>query len=397
MIRVRNMEEKHSKIQSIMEYKDKLKMLRNQRVLAAMIAVILIFGTALGISGYVRYRTYNSYETVRSILGEDTLSSDYVKLGENVLRYGINGARLTDKNGNELWNTAYAMENPTAQVTLDTAAVYEQNGTSLRTFNADGQQGEITTPYPIRKAKAAGQGVAAAILEDGENTWIKYYNTDGSEIASFRTRIDSPGYPMDLCLSPDGMTLAVTYTYMENGQMCSQVAFYNFGSAGKQKKDHLVQAFSYSGLMIPQIEYVDDDLCVAFTEKGFLTFQGSASPVETGKVEEEQEILSVSLSSAGVAMVVRSQNEENLYTLKMYTLSGSLRMQEEFSFSYEHLSMEENQILLWNRSEFLVCSFDGVAKFRGKPEEGEIRIIIGLGKQQYLGVLDQGLIYMKLK
>lgn len=397
MIQVRNMEEKYSKIQSIMEYKNKLKVLRNQRVLTALIAVILIFGTALGISGYVRYRTYSSYETVRSELGEDTISSEYVKLGDHVLRYGISGARLTDKNGNELWSTAYAMENPTAQVTLDTAAVYEKNGTSIRTFDADGQKGEITTPYPILKAKTASQGVAAAILEDGENTWIKYYDTDGSEIASFRTRIDSPGYPLDLCLSPDGMTLAVAYTYMENGQVCSQVAFYNFGNAGKQKKDHLVQVFSYNGIIIPQIEYVNENLCVACTETGFLTFRGSSVPEEGVQVEEEKEILSISLSSSGVAMVVKNQNDESLYMLKKYSLSGGLEMQEEFSFAYEHLSMEENQILLWNRNEFLVCSFDGVAKFRGKPEEGEIREIIGLGKQQYLGVLDQGLIYMKLK
>lgn len=391
------MEEKRSKIQSIMEYRERLKGLRNRRALIAVGAAVLILAAALGIGAFVRYRTYSSYKVTRSDMEEDTLSSGYVKMGDNVLRYGISGARLTDKNGKELWSTAYSMENPAAQVTVGAVAVYEQNGTTIRTFNQDGQQGLITTPYPIRKAKAAGQGVAAAILEDGDNTWIKYYSMDGSEIASFRTRIDSPGYPMDLSLSPDGMTLAVAYAYPENGQIRSQVAFYNFGSAGKNQKDNIVQALSYSGVLIPQIDYVSEDTCVAYTDSGFLTFTGTDRPEETARVEEEQEILSISKSSAGVAIVEKSQDAENPYTLKMYTLSGKEQMQENFSFNCEHLSVEENQILLWNRGEFVVYSFYGVEKFRGTTEEGQIQNIIGLGKRRYLGVLDQGLIYMKLK
>ena len=53
--------------------------------------------------------------------------------------------------------------------------------------------------------------------------------------------MDSPGYPMDLSLSPDGMMMAVAYVYLENGQIKSQVAFYHFGSAGKNQKDNLIK------------------------------------------------------------------------------------------------------------------------------------------------------------
>ena len=50
------------------------------------------------------------------------------------------------------------------------------------------------------KASVAGQGVVAAILENNGESWIKYYNTDGTEIASSHPNMDSPGYPMDLSL-----------------------------------------------------------------------------------------------------------------------------------------------------------------------------------------------------
>lgn len=391
------MEEKNSKIQSIIEYKEKLKDFRNRRAMVVAAVVILILAAALGIAGFIRYRTFSSYETISFDMEEDTLSSGYVKLGENVLRYGISGARLTDRDENELWSIAYSMDNPAAEVSGEAGAVYEQGGTSIRTFGADGQLGQVTTPYPIRKAKAAAQGVTAAILEDGDNTWLKYYSTDGTEIASFRTQIDSPGYPMDLSLSPDGMTLAVAYVYPGEGQVKSQVAFYNFGSAGKSQKDHLVKAVSYDDLLIPQLDYVDENTCVAYTEKGFLVFEGTTDPEETAKVEESQEILSICKNDSYVVMTVESSDVLQPYTLKLYSLSGKEIFQENFDFSYENMEMDEDQILLWNRGEFAIYNFSGVEKFNGSVEEGQIQEIIGVGNRNYLGVLDQGLLYMKLR
>ena len=391
------MEEKDNKIRSIIDYKEKLRWLRNRRVLTVAAIVILVLAAAFGIRGFLLYRTFGSYEVTSSDLEKDTLSSGYVKLENYIFRYGISGASLMDGEGKELWSVAFSMEKPEVEVCGGAVAVYEQGGTSIRTFNVDGQQGEMTTPYPIRKAKAAEQGVAAAILEDGDNTWLKYYSTDGTEIASFRTQIDSPGYPMDLSLSPDGMTMAVAYVYPENGQIRSQIAFYNFGSAGKNQKDNLVKAVSYDNLIIPQLEYVNDKVCVAYTEDGFLVFEGTASPEETVRVQESQAILSVCKNSSYVAMVVRSGDDVSPYTLKLYSISGREIFQENFSFSYEDMGIDNNRILLWNRGEFAVYNFSGIQKFQGTMEEGQIQNILGLGREKYLGILDQGLVYMKLR
>ena len=54
------MEEKNSKIQSIIEYKEKLKDFRNRRAMVAAAVVILILAAALGIAGFIRYRTFSS-------------------------------------------------------------------------------------------------------------------------------------------------------------------------------------------------------------------------------------------------------------------------------------------------------------------------------------------------
>lgn len=121
------------------------------------------------------------------------------------------------------------------------------------------------------------------------------------------------------------------------------------------------------------------------------------SAEETAKVEESQEILSICKNDSHVAMTVESSDVLQPYTLKLYSLSGKEIFQENFDFSYENMEMDEDQILLWNRGEFAIYNFSGVEKFNGSVEEGQIQEIIGLGNRNYLGVLDQGLLYMKLR
>ena len=50
----------------------------------------------------------------------------------------------------------------------------------------------------------AGQGVVAAILENNGESWIKYYNTDGTEIAS-HLNMGQSGHLMGFSLSADGL------------------------------------------------------------------------------------------------------------------------------------------------------------------------------------------------
>ena len=164
--------------------------------------------------------------------------------GYGFVRYGIDGIELRDRKNQTLWSDHYTMENPQMISCGDAIAIYDKNGTKIVVYDADGKAGEITASYPIVKASVAGQGVVAAILENNGESWIKYYNTDGTEIASSHPNMDSPGYPMDLSLSSDGLWMAVSYAYEDGGKMKSQVAFYNFGSRGEDLVDTLASSSS---------------------------------------------------------------------------------------------------------------------------------------------------------
>ena len=52
--------------------------------------------------------------------------------------------------------------------------------------------------------------------------------------------------------------------------------------------------------MIPQLDFVDDSTCVAYTEDGFLVFEGTDDPVET--VSEWRKVRRFSVSAKTVNM-----------------------------------------------------------------------------------------------
>ena len=105
--------------------------------------------------------------------------------------------------------------------------LYDKSGTTIVVCDETGQIGTVSTTLPIQKAEVAEQGVVAAILEDGDSTWIQYFDQQGEMIASFRTAMDATGYPMDLSLSSNGMLLGVSYLKMENGVPKTELNFYN--------------------------------------------------------------------------------------------------------------------------------------------------------------------------
>ena len=385
------------KVQRIEEYKEKEKKIRHLRVAIGLAAAAGILIAGLLISAGVKYRTYHSYEVLESSQQEDTLTYSFIGVGNNVFRFGIDSAQLRNRKDEVLWNDTYVMNHPQAVSCEEAVAVYDKDGTSILIYDANGRIGSVSTKLPIVKATVAAQGVVAAILENGEDTWIKYYSTDGEEIASFRTRMDSPGYPMDISLSSDGLMMGVSYAYAESGQMKTQIAFYNFGSTGQNLVDNLVKAETYSDALCPEIKYVNEDTCIAFFDDGFHVYEGTKNPKEIAKVEEEREIISCTSNSSRIAMIFRGDDEEHPYLLKVYNLYGKEIFSKEFDFSYHTIQMDERQILLLNRREMCIYSLDGVEKFRGVIGESQINNVIGLGRSQYFAVAEGEVMILQMK
>lgn len=340
---------------------------------------------------------YQSYKVVTETVQEDTVSVQYTEFGDNILKYGGDEVSLQNRQGETVWNEPQTMDNPTVDICDEYCVVYDKKGTVLTIFNLEGKAGSIQTSLPILKAKVASQGVTAVVLEDGETTWINVYNVKGGEIVTAKTRVDSPGYPVDISISGDGLLLAVSYLKVENNKPASYVAFYNFGNTGQNQMDNMVSGYTYSDVIVPDVEYLNNSCAVAFRDDGFVIFKGKQIPEETVTVKTENEILAVFCNDDGIGLVFRDTESDSPYRMELYDSSGKLKYTTGLDISFDHIDISKDQIILYNNNEFAVYTLKAKCRYEGTLKEGNIQSIFKVAKNRYMAVLDGGVETIKLK
>lgn len=287
----------------------------------------------------------------------------------------------------------FEMTNPGSDVRKDTAVIYDKKGTLMYVLKKDKPIGPIETKFPILKAKVTEKGTVAAVLEDGEKTWINYYAADGSVIAENQTRMGNPGYPLDMAVSPGGETIGVSYLYIDNGEISSRVIYYNFGDAGQNKVDNIVADFTYEGTIVPQIIYLNERTCVLFRDNGFSIFEGEDVPKEKVKENIKTEIVSTFYNDKYFGIVLKGGEEENdeAYTMKIYDPSGRVKFAKGFSSEYQNIGISEDMIIMFDDTRIKMYNLNGVLKFDAESEEGAVKNLFQISPQKYIMVSENGI------
>ena len=357
--------------------------------------VAVIVAAITGITFYVEKRSYHNYKVVQSSEQEDVVSTSYLEMDGDILRYSPDGVSLVSDSMSTIWSENYQMQNPVADVNGTHAVIADKEGTALEIYDKSGKTGSITTSYSIVKAKVSKSGVVAAILDGGDDTWIDFYSTDGSLIAENQTKVDDPGYPMDVALSDDGVIMMVTYQFVEGSDTTSYVAFYNFGDVGQNEDDRIVSGYKYEGVVIPQIQYLSNNRSVALKDNGFTIYQGSQIPKEVKTVETDKEIVSTFYDDDMIGMVFKNDSKDKQYTMEVYTTEGKLKFKQDFNIPYTTIRLNGGNILMYNSSQMCVMNSRGVQKYMGSVD-GTIKDFFKIGWNRYMLVLDSGVDVIKL-
>ena len=363
------------------------------RVGAAAAAVALV-----AVAGILTARNwqYGSYKVVSSSDQEDTQSTQYVGFGGHVLKYSGDEVALIDTGGETIWSDPQEMENPVADICGDSCVVYDKSGRTMAVYNSEGRQGFIETSLPIMKARTASQGVVAAILEDGETTWINFYDKDGSEIATGKTSVDSPGYPVDLDVSENGLLIGVAYLTVADNQVSSYVAFYNFGNTGQNQMDNMVSGYTYDDVVAPRIYYMDASRAAVLRDDGFVLYQGRQIPEETKTVQAEGEIVSTFFDERHLGLVYHTTEGEDPYRMVVYDAAGNEEFSQTFDFSYDNIQISQDQIIMYNSNEFAIYTMYGVCRYQGSLKEGSIQNIFRVAGNRYMVIMENGIQTIKL-
>lgn len=355
-------------------------------VVAVIAAVCLVFL-------YVEKRSYHSYKVLNTSEQEDVVSTQYVEMDGDILRYSPDGVSVVDSSMNTVWNETYTMQNPIADVNGSRAVIADSEGTSLYICDKKGVTGTVTTSYSIVKVRVAANGMVAAILDNDENTWINFYNSDGSLVAENLTKIDDPGYPMDVAVSDNGVMM-VTFQYVDGSKTTSYVAFYNYGDVEQNEDDRIVSGYTYENVVIPQVECISESQYIALRDDGFSTYQGNQIPKEVKTINVKQEIVSTFFDDQRIGLVFKNNSKDSEYTMEVYSMNGQLKFRKNFNVAYSTIKMSDGNIIMYNSSQICVMNSRGVQKYMGSVD-GTIRDFFKIGWNKYLMVMDNGVSTIK--
>ena len=394
--------QKMAKVQGVSEeeYADnyELRLSRHKRniVKKTVITVVAIAAAVTAVGFYIEKRSYHNYKVVQSSEQEDVVSTSYIEMDGDILRYSPDGVSLVSDKMSTLWSETYQMQNPVADVNGTRAVIADKDGTTLEIYDKSGKTGSVTTSYSIIKARVSKSGLVAAILDGGDDTWIDFYSTDGSLIAENQTKIDDPGYPLDIAVSEDGVVMMVTYQFVDGSDTTSYVAFYNFGDVGQNEDDRIVSGYKYEVVVVPQIQYLSNNRSIALKDNGFTIYQGSQIPKEVKTIETDKEIVSTFYDDDMVGLVFKNDSKDKQYIMEVYnTADGKLKFKEDFNIPYTTIKLSGGNILMYNSSQMCVMNSRGVQKYLGSVD-GTIKDFFKIGMNRYLLVLDSGVDVIKL-
>ena len=342
------------------------RMLRNRWVIFGLVVAVLVAAGSL----YLNFHVSRSYSVLSSEKRTDINGTKYERFGNNLLKYSPDGVSCLSDEGNTLWSRTFSIQSPLLDICDTTAVIGEEDGTQVYIYNSDGQIGQFQTLLPIEKIRVAKQGVVAVILEDTNSVWINFYDSEGELIAENRTSLEESGYPLDIALSPDGMKMMVSFLKTTDGNVETNVSFYNFDSIGQANVNNLVNTVTHENIAVPE---------------------------ESANVTFEEEILSVFYDDEHLGFVFQSDEEEHKYLLRVYNMNGRRTAQKCFDFDYKEIGMDEGKILMIQEGAMAVFTAGGRLRAEIKYEKPIENVLAMDGFAKYMILTQESMDKIRLK
>lgn len=369
----------------MLDLSSKLRLHKNKVRIRTAVILTIVLVASVGYGVYHHVKVYRHYTLVSGEERSDDNATQYVFLKKGcILKCNPNGVTCVNKSNEVQWNTTFTMQNPILDICGTTVAVADQRGNEVYIFNENGLVGNFKVEYTLTKIRVAKQGVVAAVLEDGDVTWINVYDSNGNIIVKNKTSIGKAGYPLDMDISSDGLKMAVSFAGIQNQMLNFKVDFYNFSSVGKDQENNLVKEVEYENSVIPQVQFLGGDYAVAFRDDGVTVFSGKHVPEEKKNIAVGQEIVSTFYDDDYFGIITESDEEEQThrYKMELYRKNGTKCFQTYFDMEYSEVKIHGEEVFLYNSSETMIYTTAGKLKYSAAYDKqiSEVIPAEGLGK-----------------
>lgn len=379
------------------DYRDKIFHHKLTIVYRVLLAVVLVAAVAAAVRIYLANQVYTKFETIKTIDKVGTSDGVFQKYQDNLLTYSKDGISAYDKDGKQLWNQTYEMQEPIVVSRGGHVAVADYKGSLLYLIGPGGNATTVETNLPILDLDVSSSGIAIAALQDDSTIYLRMFSTTGDVISEIKTSMQKSGYPLAFAVSPDNIKVGVSYLKAEGGKINTSLAFYNFGGVGQNETDNLVSGYDYAGELFPLLFYPNEDNALAVGDKRVLILKGKQKPTLQTEIELDDEVQSVFYNGTNFALVFRNTEQDGGYSIRVYDMNGRKKMTETIDFEYTDLIVENDRILVYNQNQLVIYGLNGVKKYEGELG-GTIQAVVPTASDaKLLVVLEDSIQLIKLR
>lgn len=368
---------------------------RKKRRRRAAIRLGILLLVVVGIYLLITLQTYTKVRISDTFAIGEASSSSYAEFESGFLKYSRDGISYLNQKGEEQWNQSYQIKKPTVIVGNSAALVYDQGGNTIEVITKEGVKGEIETNMPIEHAAVSSQGIVGAILKNSESAMVMCYDAKGNVLVEHKSSISGTGYPINVALSNDGNTMEVLYLYTQDGKITSKILYYNFGTAGEEKTDHIVSEKEYSDTIMSSAFFMDENTSVAVGDNLLAIYSGTETPRESTTIKIDGEIKNVFHNNKYIGLIVKNKNESG-YELRLYKASGKEVLSKSIVDTYDKVKISAGQVILYDGKKCSIYKINGIHRFEGSMDSDILEILPVSGVNRYVVMTADGLDLVRL-
>lgn len=380
------------------EYKQKIREHRLKILKRITVSLMILILLLIGVWLFLTLRHYDTYEVISTLERSDSEAARYEEFQRNILKYSNDGAIYTDWNNELIWNQAYEMSNPQLDICDNYLVIYDKRGMLIHIFTTEGLQGTIETTMPIDQVCVASQGTVAVLMRKDADGYLALYDRKGKKLAQGEIHGEKTGYPVAIALSQDAVKLGVSMLDINEGEVKSTIAFYNYGSVGQNEIDRIVGVLSFDDMVIPEIEFVTNDKMVAFGDSEILIFEGAQKPQLKQEIMLEKEAKSIFYNENYIGIVTDNEEETVTHHMTVYNREGKTVMEKDFSIGYSNIEFLSNgEICILGTHACDIYTIRGTYKFHSEFDREIYEVIPGNSALNYMFILNDAIESVRLK
>ncbi len=360
-------------------------------IILIIVVVVIVF--------YIQWRNhiFTYYDTLSVIERDYVNGTEDIRLGNAILTYSRDGAHCTDMRGNVLWNQTFEIQDILIDVCQNVAIIAAYNGRDVYVVSDSAILGSFTTNMPIRRVATSSGGYVAIVLADTSVTHYNIYTYEGKIVYEGSATMTGSGEPMVLSMSPDGKLWQISFVYLDAGVLKTNISFYNLGDVGADKTDFRVSNWTYSDILMPCVEFMNDQVSFAVGDGRLVIYGGDQIPVEMVQLFYSEEVQSVFYNEDYIGLVFFADSENALYKMNVYNTSGNQVGTYYFNVEYTDIFFKDNYFVVYNDKECVVMTLDAIEKFNGTFDKSVRRMLPLNGPQKYLIVTNESMETIQLK